>query len=189
MVLDRGIEFEDSANKHGYTLDDVLYAAKHPIEHSMYEENGRTYVKFIGRNHGDVLVPYIEVMMWIEKSGRMHVFHVNALQGGFIEQKGMLMDDFVWDDNRAKHYDGKESEQMIQAMFMRAADDAPDIDTAVRLLKAGRPRVEEKREQTVAINARFPQSWTDWIDEQAKKLGINRSQVIRDTFYRGMQRI
>ena len=85
MVLDRGIEFEDSANKHGSTLDAVLYAAKHPIEHSMYEENGRTYVKFIGRNHGDVLVPYIEVMMWIEKSGRMHVFHVNALQGGFIE--------------------------------------------------------------------------------------------------------
>lgn len=99
------------------------------------------------------------------------------------------MADFVWDDNKSKHYDGKESEQMIQAMFMRAADDAPDIDTAVRLLRAGRPRVEEKREQTVAINARFPQSWTDWIDEQAKKLGINRSQVIRDTFYRGMQRI
>lgn len=50
------------------------------------------------------------------------------------------MADFVWDDNKAKHYDGKESEHMIQAMFMRAADDAPDIDTAVRLLRAGRPR-------------------------------------------------
>lgn len=50
------------------------------------------------------------------------------------------MADFVWDDNKAKHYDGKESKQMIQAMFMRAADDAPDIDTAVRLLRAGRPR-------------------------------------------------
>ncbi len=53
----------------------------------------------------------------------------------------MLMTDFVWDDNKAKHYDGKESKQMIQAMFMRAADDAPDIDTAVRLLRAGMQRI------------------------------------------------
>lgn len=99
------------------------------------------------------------------------------------------MTDFVWDNSKADYYEGDESKKMIQAMFMRAADDAPDIDTAVRLLRAGRPRVEEKRERTIAINARFPQSWTDWIDKQSKKLGINHSQVIRDTFYRGMQEI
>ena len=84
MVLDRGIEFEESANKHGYTLDDVLYAVQHPISHDMYTEHGQTYVRFIGKHHGDPLVPYLEVVMRQDHNGRIHVFHVNALQGEYL---------------------------------------------------------------------------------------------------------
>lgn len=85
MVLDRGIEFEDSAGKHGYTLDDVLYAVKNPVAHDMYKQNGYYVVRLIGHHHGDPLVPYIEVIYRQGRDGRIHVFHVNALQGGFLD--------------------------------------------------------------------------------------------------------
>lgn len=96
------------------------------------------------------------------------------------------MSDFVFDMSQATHYEGEESKRIVQQMFMRAADDAPDIDTAIERLRVGRPRVVEQREESVKVNARFPQAWSDWISEQAEKLGVSRSQVIRDTFARGM---
>ena len=61
--------------------------------------------------------------------------HRLPCSGGTVE-KVTIMTDFVWDNSKADYYEGDESKKMIQAMFMRAADDAPDIDTAVRLLRA-----------------------------------------------------
>ncbi|MCI1650166.1 hypothetical protein [Bifidobacterium tibiigranuli] len=86
MVQQFGIEFTESAGKHGFTLDDVLYAARHIIHKRTYQENGETYLKITGRHHGDLLVPSLEIIMKITGSGQLVVFHANAEQAGFLDR-------------------------------------------------------------------------------------------------------
>lgn len=86
MVLDRGIEFEDSASKHGYDLDDVVYAIQEATMIKQYSKKGITYAKVIGPYQGDALVPFIKIVMRIDHTGRIHVFHVNAMQDGFMDR-------------------------------------------------------------------------------------------------------
>ena len=83
MARRRGIEWSASADKHGYSFEDVLYAARHIIRKRTYDRKGETYVKFTGLRHGDPLVRSIEVIMKLTGSGEIVVFHVNAEQDRF----------------------------------------------------------------------------------------------------------
>lgn len=87
MVRDKGIEWDASADKHGFSLDDVMYAARHITGQLTYVEDGETYVKFTGLHHGDPLVPSVEVMMKMTGGGTIVVFHVNAEQSGFLDRR------------------------------------------------------------------------------------------------------
>ncbi|MFD0704785.1 hypothetical protein ACFQY8_03355 [Alloscardovia venturai] len=78
------MKFESSASKHGYTLDDVLYAVAHVIDMQSFTQAGVQYIKLVGDHHGDSLVPRLEIIMKRDKTGRIHVFHVNALQDNFM---------------------------------------------------------------------------------------------------------
>ena len=86
MVRGKGIEWDESADKHGYTLDDVAYAARHITGKLTYREDGEIYVKFTGLRHGDPLVPSVEVVMKMTGAGTIVVFHVNAEQSGFLDE-------------------------------------------------------------------------------------------------------
>ena len=86
MVYDRGIEFEDSASKHGYTLDDVIYATRHHTKMYTYTVKDATYNKLTGPYQGDALVSSLEIILKRDKTGRVHVFHVNAEQDGFFDR-------------------------------------------------------------------------------------------------------
>ena len=86
MVYDRGIEFEDSASKHGYTLDDVVYAAAHPTHVQTYQRRGVRHIKLTGPYRGDALIPSIEVVLKMDKTSKVHVYHVNAEQDGFFDR-------------------------------------------------------------------------------------------------------
>lgn len=77
--------WNDSADKHGYTLQDVLYAANHVTRAERYRRGAEVYMKFTGARHGDPLVPSIEVEMKIDRDNDMVVFHVNAEQPGFFD--------------------------------------------------------------------------------------------------------
>ena len=87
MVSSRGIEWAESADRHGYTLDDVVYAARHITGKLTYVEAGETYVKFTGLYHGNPVVPSIEVVMKLTGGGTIVVFHVNAEQSGFLDRR------------------------------------------------------------------------------------------------------
>ncbi|MCI1649746.1 hypothetical protein [Bifidobacterium tibiigranuli] len=78
-----GVLFAKSADRHGYTIDDVTYAVTHPIRRASFDRDGARYVKLTGEHHGDPLVPSIEVMMKILPGRGIVVFHVNAEQGNF----------------------------------------------------------------------------------------------------------
>ncbi|WEV69569.1 hypothetical protein OZX73_01365 [Bifidobacterium sp. ESL0775] len=80
------IEWDESADRHGYTLDDVVYAARHVTGKLEYRKDGETYLKFTGSHHGDPLVPSLEVAMKLARDGNLRVFHVNAEQGGFLDK-------------------------------------------------------------------------------------------------------
>ncbi|MCI1902012.1 MAG: hypothetical protein LKI93_04695 [Bifidobacteriaceae bacterium] len=86
MVKDRGIDWAESADRHGFTLDDVLYAARHVLRKKTYVTNGETYLKLTGNHHGDPLVPSLEIEMKITRAGELKVFHVNAEQDGFFNR-------------------------------------------------------------------------------------------------------
>ncbi|WEV52844.1 hypothetical protein [Bifidobacterium sp. ESL0704] len=77
-----GVIFAKSAERHGYTVEDVLYAFLHETRRLTFVSHGETYFKFTGKYRGDALVPTIEVMMK-KAGGRLVVFHVNAEQGNF----------------------------------------------------------------------------------------------------------
>ncbi|MFD0704784.1 hypothetical protein ACFQY8_03350 [Alloscardovia venturai] len=94
--------------------------------------------------------------------------------------------DFPWDESQAVTLHGKEAQQAMNEILMRAADDAPTVEEALYRLKTGRPRVEESSE-TAILNIRVPKSWLDMLDAQAKRLGSSRSQLARDILHRGMQ--
>ncbi|WEV58504.1 hypothetical protein OZX67_06725 [Bifidobacterium sp. ESL0728] len=84
MSSDRVI-FAESAERHGYTVEDVLYAFLHETHRRTFISHGETYFKFTGEYHGDPLVPTIEVMM--KQSGsRLVIFHVNAEQDNFWDK-------------------------------------------------------------------------------------------------------
>lgn len=87
MVRRQGIEWDDSADRHGYTLEDVTYAARHITGQRTYELDGETYVRYTGLHHGDLLVPSIEVIMKMMGDGTILVFHVNAEQSGFLDRE------------------------------------------------------------------------------------------------------
>lgn len=87
MVRERGIEWAESADKHGYTLDDVAYAARHITGQIDYEQDGDAYVRFTGLHHGNPLTPSIEVIMKLTRTGKVVVFHVNAEQSGFLDRR------------------------------------------------------------------------------------------------------
>ena len=82
----QGVVFARSAERHGYSIRDVVYAVEHPIRREARERDGARYVKLTGRHHGDPLVPSIEVMMKIIPGEGIVVFHVNAEQGGFWDK-------------------------------------------------------------------------------------------------------
>lgn len=86
MARGQGIERADSAGRHGYSLADVLYAARHVTRKRMYVLDGETYVKLTGLRHGDPLVASIEVAMKMTGAGTLVVFHVNAETDGFFER-------------------------------------------------------------------------------------------------------
>jgi hypothetical protein len=85
MSSDR-ISFTPSAGRHGYGVEDVLYAYTHIKRRRVIRKDGDEYLKFTGAHHGDPLVPSIEVMMRIGRDGRVLVFHVNAEQGNFWDK-------------------------------------------------------------------------------------------------------
>ncbi|MFT8704431.1 hypothetical protein [Bifidobacterium aquikefiricola] len=78
--------FARSAERHGFTVADVLFAYQHPIRRRLLVRGGERYLKFTGRHHGDPLVPSIEVMMKIMPGRGIVVFHVNAEQGNFWDK-------------------------------------------------------------------------------------------------------
>ncbi len=78
--------FARSAERHGYTVADVLFAYQHLIRRKVLVRSGERYLKFTGLHHGDPLVPSIEVMMKIIPGQGIVVFHVNAEQDGFWDK-------------------------------------------------------------------------------------------------------
>ncbi|OZG64835.1 hypothetical protein BAQU_1977 [Bifidobacterium aquikefiri] len=78
--------FARSAERHGYTVADVLFAYQHLIRRKVLVRGGERYLKFTGRHHGDPLVPSLEVMMKIIPGQGIVVFHVNAEQGNFWDK-------------------------------------------------------------------------------------------------------
>lgn len=86
VISYQGMVFARSAERHGYSIRDVVYAVEHPIRREAREHGGARYVKLTGRRHGDPLVPSIEVMMKIIPRQGIVVFHVNAEQGGFWDK-------------------------------------------------------------------------------------------------------
>lgn len=81
------VVFARSADRHGFTIEDVTYAVTHPIRRASFEKDGSRYIKLTGRHHGDPLVPSIEVMMKIIPNSGVVVFHVNAEQGNFWNKR------------------------------------------------------------------------------------------------------
>ncbi|TCD53862.1 hypothetical protein EJ419_06310 [Alloscardovia theropitheci] len=69
-----------------YTLDDVVEAIQGATLVRHYTKKGLTYAKVIGPYHADALIPFLEIIMRIDAAGRIHVFHVNALQDGFMNR-------------------------------------------------------------------------------------------------------
>jgi hypothetical protein len=183
MVKDRGIDWADSADRHGFTLDDVLYAARHVLRKKTYAKKGETYLKLTGGHHGDPLVPSLEVEMKIDHAGELRVFHVNAEQDGFFDRDQVRRvtmvnnNEWQWDESQAVESSGEQAQAEMDALLMKAAG-TDDPDEAVSVL-LGRPRVGEKREETVKIQVRVPQSWQREIDRKAAGRHLSRSQYLR----------
>lgn len=78
--------FARSASRHGYTVEDVLYAYEHPRKKRTIHRDGAIYVKLTGGHHGDPLVPSLEVMLKILPGQGILVFHVDAEQPGFWDK-------------------------------------------------------------------------------------------------------
>lgn len=78
--------FARSAQRHGYTVEDVLYAFEHPRRMSTIHHDGATYIKLTGGHHGDPLVPSLDVMVKILPGKGIMVFHVDAEQPGFWDK-------------------------------------------------------------------------------------------------------
>lgn len=85
-VRPNGVTFTHSAGKHGYNLDDAIYACTHMTKYDEFQHHGEWYMKLTGEYHGDPLVQTIEVMMRIARNGRLIIFHVNAEQGNFWDK-------------------------------------------------------------------------------------------------------
>ena len=93
------------------------------------------------------------------------------------------MKEYRFDESKAAHYEGEESKKILHDMFMRAADDAPTIEEAVRRLSYGRPRVGQNRKESKGINTRFADEWVEILDKIGSSVGETRSQLIRDAVY------
>lgn len=98
------------------------------------------------------------------------------------------MSDFIFDDSQATVLTGAQAQEFAHRLLMHAADDAPTVEEAVCRLTVGRPRVQlqQKANETVMVNTRFPKSLVDWLDVQARKMGITRSQLLRNITYSAM---
>ncbi|TCD53861.1 hypothetical protein EJ419_06305 [Alloscardovia theropitheci] len=96
------------------------------------------------------------------------------------------MSDFIFDDSQATTLTGEQAQEFAHHILMQAADDAPTIEEAVLRLTSGRPRVHDT-DETVTVNTRFPKTLVDWLDSQAEKLGITRSQLLRNITYNAMR--
>lgn len=77
------IVFARSAEKHGYTLAEVLYAYINTTRMEEHQQGRDILYKFTGEHHGDPLVPTLEVVMKRTPGRVLVVFHVNAEQGTF----------------------------------------------------------------------------------------------------------
>ncbi|GGI15300.1 hypothetical protein GCM10007377_15210 [Galliscardovia ingluviei] len=93
------------------------------------------------------------------------------------------MKEYEFDESKATHYEGEESKQMLQHMFMVAADDAPTIEEAVHRLSQGRPRLGQPSKESKGINTRFTDDWIAILDSISKSVGQTRSQLIRNAVY------
>lgn len=77
--------FARSAERHGFTIDAVLYAYTHNVQWRTGTTNGDFYLKFTGQ-WTDRLIPLLEVVLVI-RGDTMIIFHVAALTDNFWDKE------------------------------------------------------------------------------------------------------
>jgi hypothetical protein len=82
----RGVIFVRSAERHGFTILDALYAVEHrsDMEQTVNNEN-EVMIKLVGE-HKDPLIPLLEIVMKQLPDGTLIIFHVAALNDNFWQR-------------------------------------------------------------------------------------------------------
>lgn len=77
--------FSPHCQKHGITIEEIVYAAEHVIKLDACEYNGQRYLRFTGRIV-DTLRPVIEVVMKITTKHIIVVYHANGETDNFFDR-------------------------------------------------------------------------------------------------------